>query len=163
MLPKSSPTIANYVILQGIAIYPMQLLLAGPLFLTWVTRVSSWTKITPRQSSDAYYPATLTGINYGIVYPVPLLVFVMGLTYAPIAPIILPFCTIFFAVGYFVYKVFPSNPVPYFIRAYPKIRVSRCCCHLCCQPLSSWPLCHAINDDGSFGFTGWSRNGHFGA
>ena len=104
MLPKSSTTIANYVILQGTAIYPAQLLLAGPLVLTWLSRFVSWTKSTPRQISDAYYPSILTCINYGVVYPVPLLIFVIGLTYASIAPIILPFCTLFFAMGYFVYK-----------------------------------------------------------
>ncbi|KAI8906749.1 hypothetical protein EDD86DRAFT_192935 [Gorgonomyces haynaldii] len=104
MLPKSSTTITNYVILQGTAILPAQLLLAGPLILTWMSRFISFTKSTPREVSDAYYPSILTCINYGIVYPVPLLMFVIGLTYAPIAPVILPFCTLFFAIGYFVYK-----------------------------------------------------------
>lgn len=49
------------------------------------------------------YPS-ITCINYGIVYPIPMLIFVIGLIYAPIAPIILPFCAIFFGIGYFVYK-----------------------------------------------------------
>lgn len=95
---------SNYVILQGVAVFPAQILLAGPLLLTWFLRVASWTRNTPRQTSDSYYPSVLTCINYGIIYPVPILIFVIGLTYAPIAPIILPFCALFYAIGYFVNK-----------------------------------------------------------
>jgi hypothetical protein len=104
MLPKSSTTMINYTILQAFGVFPAQLLLAAPLIMTWTARV--WSKSTPRQTSNAYYPSILTYINYGVIYPVPMLMFIIGLMYAPIAPLILPFCTIFFAIGYFVYKVF---------------------------------------------------------
>jgi hypothetical protein len=74
-------------------------------------RMISFSKSTPRGYSDACifkliktdYPS-ITCINYGIDYPIPILIFVVGLIYAPIAPVILPFCTIFFGIGYFVYK-----------------------------------------------------------
>lgn len=104
MLPKASTTLLNYIILQGLSIFPAQLLLASPLFFTWLTRLFS--NSTPRQISNAYYPSMLTFsvVNYGYIYPVPILVFVIGLCYSLISPIILPFCTLFFAIGYIVMK-----------------------------------------------------------
>ncbi|KAI8927497.1 hypothetical protein BC831DRAFT_452160 [Entophlyctis helioformis] len=102
MVPKASTPLINYVILQGTAVYPAQLLLAAPLVMTWISRL--WSRSTPRQLSDAYYPSILTCINYGIAYPVPILLFVIGTVYAPIAPLVLPFCAMFFAIAYFVYK-----------------------------------------------------------
>ncbi|KAJ3320157.1 Nuclear cap-binding protein subunit 1 [Boothiomyces sp. JEL0866] len=82
-------------------VLPAQLLLAAPLFLTWMYRLATLQKSTPRQTSDAYYPSILTVIHYGIVYPVPILV-LNKLT--SIQPLILPFCMLFFAIGYFIYK-----------------------------------------------------------
>ncbi|KAH6575142.1 hypothetical protein BASA50_005313 [Batrachochytrium salamandrivorans] len=104
MVPKASTTLVNYVILQAAAVYPAQLLLAAPLIVTWISRFSPWSRNTPRQISDAYYPSILTCINYGIVYPGPIMIFVIGVVYAPISPLILPFCTLFFAMGYFIFK-----------------------------------------------------------
>ena len=103
-LPQESPTLINYAMLQAFSSFPAQLLLVGPLILTWLTRLAPWSRGTPRQVSDAYYPSTLTSINYGIAYAVPLLIYVIGLTYAPIAPLILPICVVFFVIGYFVFK-----------------------------------------------------------
>lgn len=90
--------------LLATAVYPAQLLLVGPLLLTWLTRLAPWSRSSPRQLSDAYYPSVLTSINYGLAYPVPLLVFTMGITYAPVAPLILPFCAVFFGLAHFIYK-----------------------------------------------------------
>jgi hypothetical protein len=104
MLPKSSTTLLNLIILQGFAVFPAQLLLVAPMFLTWMTRLSPWSSATPRQHSNSYFPSILTFINYGVIIPVPILVFIIGLMYAQIAPVILPFCCIFFALGYFVNK-----------------------------------------------------------
>ena len=109
MVPKASPTLINYVMLQATAVYPAQLLLAGPLILTWLTRLAPWSRSSPRQISDAYYPSILTSINYGQSYPIPMLMFVVGVTYAPIAPLILPFTALFFSIAYFVHKVESSH------------------------------------------------------
>ncbi|KAI8922345.1 hypothetical protein DFJ77DRAFT_495618 [Powellomyces hirtus] len=103
-VPRAAPAQINYVMLQATAVYPAQLLLVGPLIITWITRLASWSRSTPRQVSDAYYPSVLTSINYGLAYPGPILVFCVGITYAPVAPLILPFCTLFFAIAWFVYK-----------------------------------------------------------
>ncbi|RKO85484.1 hypothetical protein BDK51DRAFT_50751 [Blyttiomyces helicus] len=104
-IPRASSQQINYVMLQATAVYPAQLLLVGPLVLTWFTRHAPWSRSTPRLESDAYYPSILTSINYGVAYPVPLLVFYIGLLYAPMAPLILPFCALFFVIAFFIYKV----------------------------------------------------------
>ncbi|KAI8822106.1 uncharacterized protein EV422DRAFT_417220 [Fimicolochytrium jonesii] len=104
LVPSGSSVQINYVMLLATAAYPAQLLLVGPLILTWLYRALSWRQSTPRQISDAYYPSVLTSINYGIVYAVPILVFCVGITYAPVAPLILPFCALFYIIAYFVYK-----------------------------------------------------------
>ncbi|KAJ3085002.1 hypothetical protein HK102_000404, partial [Quaeritorhiza haematococci] len=103
-LPQESPTLINYTILIAFASYPAQLLCAGPLLLTWIIRLSPWSSLSPRSVSSAYYPSLLTSINYGIAYPVPILLWVIGIVYAPIAPIICPFIMIFFTIAFFVYK-----------------------------------------------------------
>ncbi|KAI8585674.1 hypothetical protein BDZ88DRAFT_502106 [Geranomyces variabilis] len=104
LIPRAASVQINYVMLQATAVYPAQLLLVGPLIITWLTRFLSLRRSTPREVSDAYYPSVLTSINYGIAYPVPILVFCVGLTYAPVAPLILPFCAFFFGIAWFVYK-----------------------------------------------------------
>jgi hypothetical protein len=43
-------------------------------------------------------------INYGVVCPQAILVFVVTLLYSVIQPIILIFGSLYFGVGYFVYK-----------------------------------------------------------
>jgi hypothetical protein len=108
-LPKESPTLINYAMIQALVTFPAQLLLVAPLLYTWFIRFISRSKATPRQKSDAYYPSNLTSINYGIAYVVPLLIWVIGFTYAPIAPLILPFCVIFFSIGYFITKYMLLN------------------------------------------------------
>lgn len=102
-LPVFSPTLINYTMLQAFASYPAQLLLVGPLLLTWITRMTQF-RSTPRLDSDIYYPSVLTSMNYGYSYPVPILIWVIGMIYAPIAPIVSAFCCFFFGVAYMVNK-----------------------------------------------------------
>ncbi|KAI8809790.1 hypothetical protein BJ742DRAFT_708380 [Cladochytrium replicatum] len=94
----------NYVMLLGLVVYPAMLLLVFPLAMTWMMRALPWSGFTPRAVSDAYYPSTLTSMNYGIIYPLPILVFIIGIVYSPVQPIILPFCVIFFSIAYFMFK-----------------------------------------------------------
>ncbi|KAI9095193.1 hypothetical protein DFS34DRAFT_188376 [Phlyctochytrium arcticum] len=104
LVPSAAPLQINYVMLQATAVYPAQLLLVGPLLLTGLFRIAPWARSTPRQTSDAYYPSVFTSINYGMAFPVPILVFCVGITYAPVAPLILPFCTLFYTIAFFIYK-----------------------------------------------------------
>ncbi|KAJ3111868.1 hypothetical protein HDU96_005264 [Phlyctochytrium bullatum] len=103
-MPKSSPSMMSYVILQALAVAPAQLVLAGPLILTWLMRLAWWSRTSPRDVSDAYYPSLLTSLNYGVSYTIPTAVWVIGVTYSAMAPLILPFCAIYFAITYFVHK-----------------------------------------------------------
>ena len=43
-------------------------------------------------------------INYGVVYPQAILIFVVTMLYSVIQPIILIFGSLYFGIGYFVYK-----------------------------------------------------------
>ena len=43
-------------------------------------------------------------INYGVVYPQAILVFVVTMLYSVIQPIILFFGALYFGIGYLVYK-----------------------------------------------------------
>lgn len=65
-MPRQSSFYVNYVIVQTFAVIPAQLLLLGPLLLTWISRLAPWTRRSPRDVSDAYYPSVLTSINYGV-------------------------------------------------------------------------------------------------
>ncbi|KAI8608288.1 hypothetical protein BC830DRAFT_1174544 [Chytriomyces sp. MP71] len=103
-MPKASSPIMCYVIIQAFAIAPAQLLHVGPLILTWLQRNSPWSRNSPRDTSDAYFPSLLTSLNYGISYTIPAVIWVIGLTYSCIAPLILPFCSCFFLLSYFIHK-----------------------------------------------------------
>ncbi|KAJ3409142.1 hypothetical protein HDU80_002772 [Chytriomyces hyalinus] len=103
-MPKASSPIICYVIIQTFAIAPAQLLHVGPLILTWIYRNSPWSRNSPRDTSDAYFPSLLTSLNYGISYTIPAVIWVVGLTYSCIAPLILPFCSCFFFLSYFMHK-----------------------------------------------------------
>jgi hypothetical protein len=43
-------------------------------------------------------------INYGVVYPQAILIFVVTLLYSVVQPLILPFGAIYFGCAYVVYK-----------------------------------------------------------
>ncbi|TDL20250.1 DUF221-domain-containing protein [Rickenella mellea] len=89
----------SYVILQGLGIMPLQLLNLGViiprlLFRIFITR-------TPRDFAELNAPPM---INYGVVYPQAILVFVVTLLYSIIQPVILIFGAVYFGIGYVVYK-----------------------------------------------------------
>lgn len=78
-LPQASSTLINYTMLCALAVYPAQLLLVGPFILSWLYRIVAvlrWksSEVGPREVSDTYYPSLLTSINYGCVYPIPILI-----------------------------------------------------------------------------------------
>ncbi|KAJ3124233.1 hypothetical protein HK098_001295 [Nowakowskiella sp. JEL0407] len=99
-----APQLINYVMLSALAVYPASLLLVAPIVLTWLFRISPWAKSSPRAVSDTYYPSLMTSFNYGISYPMLTIVFTIGITYAPIAPIALPFCFLYFMIAYAIFK-----------------------------------------------------------
>ncbi|KAI5477633.1 DUF221 domain containing membrane protein [Pseudohyphozyma bogoriensis] len=98
-LPGARNFFVSYVMLSGLAIMPLQLLELAVIiprffFKLFITR-------TPRDYAELNAPPTL---NLGTVYPQALLIFTLGVTYSIISPLILPFATLYFAMGYLVYK-----------------------------------------------------------
>ncbi|KDR79098.1 hypothetical protein GALMADRAFT_223356 [Galerina marginata CBS 339.88] len=89
----------SYVILQGIGIMPLQLLNLGVIiprvfYRMFLTR-------TPRDYAELNAPPM---INYGVVYPQAILMFVITMLYSVVQPLIVIFGAIYFGVGYVVYK-----------------------------------------------------------
>ncbi|KAF9527187.1 hypothetical protein CPB83DRAFT_876524 [Crepidotus variabilis] len=89
----------SYVILQGLGIMPLQLLNLGVIiprvfYRMFLTR-------TPRDYAELNAPPM---INYGVVYPQAILMFVITLLYSVVQPLIVIFGAIYFGVGYVVYK-----------------------------------------------------------
>ncbi|KAK7001849.1 hypothetical protein R3P38DRAFT_3283648 [Favolaschia claudopus] len=88
----------SYVILQALGIVPLQLLNLGVtvprFFRLFVTR-------TPRDFAELNAPPM---INYGIVYPQAILMFVITMLYSVTQPLILIFGAIYFGNSYVVYK-----------------------------------------------------------
>ncbi|KAJ3022323.1 UNVERIFIED_CONTAM: hypothetical protein HDU68_009203 [Siphonaria sp. JEL0065] len=76
-MPKSSSQIIAYVLIQCFAINPAQLLQIGPLIYTWLVRNSPWSRNSPRDTSDAYFPSLLSSLNYGVSYTIPAVIWVV--------------------------------------------------------------------------------------
>jgi hypothetical protein len=80
--------------LQGLGIMPLQLvqlatIIPNLFYRLFVTR-------TPRDHAELNTPPML---NLGVVYPQAILIFVIGLTYSIIMPIILIFTAIYFGAA----------------------------------------------------------------
>ncbi|OUM63314.1 hypothetical protein PIROE2DRAFT_10155 [Piromyces sp. E2] len=100
--PKVSPFFMNYVILQGFLCLPLQLINPGSFIMNLILRLFKFCK-TPREYSNASDPVIIS-LNYGYHYTIPLLIFVIALTYSCIAPLILIFGCLYFVIAYIIYK-----------------------------------------------------------
>jgi len=89
----------SYVILQGLGIMPLQLLNLGVIIPRLLYRV--FITRTPRDYAELNAPPM---INYGVVYPQAILIFVITLLYSVIQPLILIFGAMYFGIAYVVYK-----------------------------------------------------------
>lgn len=89
----------SYVILQGFGIMPLQLLNLGVIIPSAIMRL--FVTRTPRDFAELNAPPM---INYGVVYPQAILVFVMTLLYSVVQPLMVIFGAIYFGVAYVVYK-----------------------------------------------------------
>ncbi|GAN04213.1 DUF221-domain-containing protein [Mucor ambiguus] len=96
MLPRLAPFFINYTILQTFLMQVFILLTPQQL-----TSSLMFSKYTPREYAENRAP---WAFNYGIGYPVPLLVFAIVFEYSLICPIILLFGTVYFCFTYVVYK-----------------------------------------------------------
>ena len=106
----------SYVILQGLAIcrfylsnllncflglgiMPLQLLNLGVIVPRFFYRM--FLTRTPRDFAELNAPPM---INYGVVYPQAILMFVITMLYSVVQPLIVIFGAIYFGVAYVVYK-----------------------------------------------------------
>ncbi|KAH8109916.1 DUF221-domain-containing protein [Phellopilus nigrolimitatus] len=89
----------SYVILQGLGIMPLQLLNLGVIIPRVIFRI--FITRTPRDFAELNAPPM---INYGVVYPQAILIFVVTMLYSVIQPTILIFGALYFGIGYLVYK-----------------------------------------------------------
>ncbi|CAE6483261.1 unnamed protein product [Rhizoctonia solani] len=88
----------SYVMLQALGIMPLQLLNIGIIVPRVIYQL--FTK-TPRDYAELNAPPM---INYGVVYPLAILVFVITIIYSIIQPLILIFGAVYFGMAYLVYK-----------------------------------------------------------
>ncbi|KAG6332150.1 hypothetical protein ID866_6939 [Astraeus odoratus] len=89
----------SYVVLQGFGIMPLQLLNLGVIIPRMIMRI--FVTRTPRDFAELNAPPM---INYGVVYPQAILIFVITILYSVVQPLIVVFGAIYFGVGYLVYK-----------------------------------------------------------
>ncbi|KAF9278686.1 hypothetical protein BGZ68_008415 [Mortierella alpina] len=99
-LPQASTFFITYVLLQSFTGPVLELLQIGPLLLNFLF-VRIFNK-SPRQIWDVQ--GRIDAANYGIIFPQVLLVFCIGILYATVAPLILPFVTLYFTLYYFVFR-----------------------------------------------------------
>ncbi|KAK0440975.1 hypothetical protein EV421DRAFT_1959520 [Armillaria borealis] len=89
----------SYVILQGLGIMPLQLLNLGIIVPRSILRL--FITRTPRDFAELNAPPM---INYGVVYPQAILIFTITILYSVVQPLIVIFGSVYFGVGYVVYK-----------------------------------------------------------
>ncbi|KAF9571768.1 hypothetical protein EC968_000214 [Mortierella alpina] len=99
-LPSVSTFFITYVLLQSFTGPVLELLQIGPLLLNFLF-VRIFNK-SPRQIWDVQ--GRLDAANYGIIFPPAILIFCIGMLYATVAPLILPFVTLYFILYYFVFR-----------------------------------------------------------
>ncbi|CAO3595515.1 unnamed protein product [Absidia cylindrospora] len=97
-LPKASTFFITYVMLQSTNSPGQAILQLVPYILSFIMPFFS---TTPR---DIYkQKTTLPGIKIGTLIPSQTVIFILGIEYSTIAPLILPFVSLFFCTNYFVY------------------------------------------------------------
>ncbi|GAA99842.1 uncharacterized protein L969DRAFT_91783 [Mixia osmundae IAM 14324] len=98
-LPGGRNFFISYVMLQGLAIMPLQLVQLSTVVPRWFCRI--FLTRTPRDHAELNAPPIL---NLGQVYPQAILIFIICLNYSIIAPLVLLFGTCYFGMAYLVYK-----------------------------------------------------------
>jgi len=93
-LPSQASTFLSYVMLRTFFSIPIDLLRVLPLILGSVNL--KYSAVTEFERNQVTSPDT---INYGTEYAMHLLIWIIGLTYAPISPYLVPFIAIFFIFG----------------------------------------------------------------
>jgi hypothetical protein len=106
-LPAQSAFFINYILTYTLFTFPMNLMRVGPFI---ISRLKS---IKFRSKEECKKAAQTTSFKYELLCGIQLLVFVIGFTYAPIAPFILPWAILFYAVTWLLCKyllIYVYNP-----------------------------------------------------
>lgn len=98
-LPVARNFSLSYVIFQGLAIQPFQLVLLPIILLRQIDRV--FCVMTPRRRA---YMRKAPSMNIGTVYPQALLVFTLCILYSIVSPLIAVFGALYFGISYVVVK-----------------------------------------------------------
>eukprot|EP00041_Stephanoeca_diplocostata_P034560 m.1184672 g.1184672 ORF g.1184672 m.1184672 type:complete len:805 (+) comp24542_c0_seq2:135-2549(+) len=98
-IPKAATFFTSFIMILGFVGIPLQLLNPGHLIVG--TLMKKTLAKTEAQQDRVEAPKF---INYGVDYGKHMLVVVLGFCYAPIAPIILPFALVYFALGFLTIK-----------------------------------------------------------
>ncbi|GAQ81109.1 early-responsive to dehydration stress-related protein [Klebsormidium nitens] len=98
-IPSKSSFFITYIMLDGWAGFPAELLRLWALIIYHIKVALLVTTEKDREKAMG-----LSGLAYEEILPSLLFYILLGLVYAPIAPILLPFLLLFFVLGYVVYK-----------------------------------------------------------
>lgn len=98
-IPQVSTFYISYILLRSLTLFPMQLSRIVPL--CYLSIYKYFYTNTPRSRYELTRPPQ---IQYGVEYADHLLIFLIGIIYACVSPIILPFSALFFGLGYIVVK-----------------------------------------------------------
>ncbi|KAI9326012.1 hypothetical protein BDR26DRAFT_1013593 [Obelidium mucronatum] len=97
-LPNGATFFINYITIDCV-FFALELL--RPAILIW-NAFCKYSNLTPRQMHEMNLATSY--LNFGILYPIHILIFIIGLLYSVVAPLILIPATIYFAIGYVVYR-----------------------------------------------------------
>ena len=100
--PAVAAFFINFIMLRAMTGFPLQLVRLWPLI--WGEFSLRYLCKTEREKRAVQKPPT---IDYGEEYPEHLLIFTVGVVYAIIAPVVLPFVYLYFFLGY-ITKVYQS-------------------------------------------------------
>jgi len=99
-IPKAASYFVNYVGLAAFAGFPLQIAQIARLIVGGLKK--KYMAVTARDYEIAEAPPML---DYAVTYCPHLLIFLITVTYACIAPIILPFAACYFLLGWVVFKL----------------------------------------------------------
>lgn len=99
-LERIAPFYGNFIVLQGLGLFPFRLLEFGSVFLYPFQRLGAR---TPRDYADLNKPPTF---SYGFALPQSILIFMICLVYSilPSSWLVTLFGLIYFSLGRFIYK-----------------------------------------------------------
>ena len=98
-IPATATFFITYLLFQTFSSYPMQLLNPGRLVVSWLKK-----RFTVKVARDVVKIEAAPAQDYGTAYPMLVFAFVIAVTFACIAPIILPFAVLYFLSAFLCAK-----------------------------------------------------------